>query len=131
MPKTEPAHDAKLLLGWMTDVESSWLPEVGECYAYTFTKEQREVIFKALRGDLYVQGEQSPVSGMELAMKLSPTIRDSIIEECARAVESQKLTEPAHFGGNKWGAAGAMQLVCAAAVRELKKKQSISNSGAT
>ena len=41
----------------------------------------------------------------------------AVAEQCAVIVESQKLTEPARFGGNKWGAAGAMQIVCAAAIR--------------
>ena len=59
-----------------------------------------------------------------LGLTLSENIRlgiDAIIEECARIVESQKPTDAARFGGNKWGAAGAMQMVCAAAVRSLKR----------
>jgi len=48
--------------------------------------------------------------------------RDAVIEECAVVIESQRLTEPANAGGNKWGATGLMQTVCAAAVRALKGK---------
>lgn len=47
-------------------------------------------------------------------------LRSTIIEECAAAVESLRITEPAQFGSNKWGAAGAMQMVCASAIRALK-----------
>lgn len=46
-------------------------------------------------------------------------LRNEIIEECARAIESQKLVDPAQAAGNKWGAAGLMQTICAAAVRAL------------
>lgn len=49
-------------------------------------------------------------------------IKAKTIEECAKVVESQQLTVPANFGGNKWGAAGAMQALCAAAIRALKGK---------
>lgn len=60
----------------------------------------------------------------ELRERSGPDGRDAVLEEAAVVVESQRPTEAAQAGGNKWGAVCLAQTVCAAAIRALKKQRS-------